>query len=120
MKKLSNYIIEKYKISSNSIKIKVNDKFTLDLTEEYYTISFSNRFDKFDKHRIIHEDIKQVVYIYSKDELVEMYKKEEIPNFSIIKFPDIYKEKIYDVMDNIIPLSKYRDLDNDTWINKLV
>ena len=109
MKELATYIFEKFKISKNTVNnnlYKINDNFTINPAEDYYTLRFYTEKNDFNSSHIIYKGNNNgntlIVYLYSKSELKQLYMKNHISDYIAQKFPDKYKEEVQDIIDNKI------------------
>ena len=124
MKELNQYILEKFKVNSNSAKntiYYINDDFSIDPKEDYYTVKVDNvtterekGYDKiFDRSHIIYEYqkdrwYKRIIYLYSKKDLKRVYDKTpDIGTYYAAIFDDKFKTKVNDIIAGKIPMKDY-------------
>lgn len=110
MKKLTNYIVEKYKLTKNTMcrSIHVKGNFYLEPDKQYYLIRFMTEETaekyRFTKDHLIYETEYRVAYLYSKEDLIN---EDSWKGLMIREFDNKFKSKIQDILDNLIPFSEY-------------
>ena len=112
MKKLNNYILEKFKLNKNGainlIKYCVNDDFIIDPDKTYYTIKTLGTIDSLKDSHIIYRDNSRSIYLYEKEELRKACKEYNL-ELIVRLFENKYKDKIRDILAGKIDFNKYCD-----------